>query len=526
MPLYQSVMTALGWSLLDSIWQMAALWLAFVFITGGEKHFSAAEKHNLALLFVLISSSWFIYSFVEILTGYRYPLVSGPIPASKTLQEAMPYLSILYIFLLAGRFFIYWIRVRYSHSGLSGRAEAPLLQTFADTQARIMGISRTINVYLCQFTETAQTSGFLKPVILLPFSLITRLSAHQLEAIITHELHHIRRNDYLIQIGMSCFRSVFFFNPFALFLYRTVARERELACDDGVLDMGYPPKLYAEALFHLEKIRQVQPGFLLSADGNKPWLLMARIRRVLGETGIEKKHFKPWMLFLGMLAVFSVCLQHKELREIQTPVLPPNVQRHDEAAIQKPEMLTHVITMKTSVEVSRRKITRVSLKIPVAVSSNEDSPEDPAAQEIQTYFTDEGQRRDFSNQATAGAIVEPILSLPESPFVPSVSLTYEGHPEIVSDSSHMLVVMDNLKMDMDDTRNRTTVHLKKLEIQFEKNKKEFKNLELKNRMLIEFHKKDIHPILEKIQEDLQSKKQEIDRIRLELKLTSEEIIHI
>src|SRR5204863_1511455 len=126
---------------------------------------------------------------------------------------------------------------------------------FADRYARLLGITRRVQVYLSDLAETAQTGGFLKPFILLPISLVTRLSPLQVETILVHELFHIRRNDYLINICMSCFRSIFYFNPFAHLFYRAMARERELACDDGVLEMGFAPGIYAEALFSLEKFR-------------------------------------------------------------------------------------------------------------------------------------------------------------------------------------------------------------------------------------------------------------------------------
>ena len=158
-------------------------------------------------------------------------------------------------------------------------------------------------VLLSEKTETAETSGFLKPLILLPLSLLTRLSPAQVEAILVHELYHIRRNDYLINILATCFRSIFFFNPFAQLFYKALERERELACDDGVLELGYEPGIYAEALFSLEKYRQTNPGFSLAVDGKKPWLLMERIRRVLGKPALKEKGFSSKHLY-GFAAAF------------------------------------------------------------------------------------------------------------------------------------------------------------------------------------------------------------------------------
>ncbi len=65
---------------------------------------------------------------------------------------------------------------------------SPVLQSFVDRYARVLGISPESTVYLSDLAETAETSGFFKPLILLPVSLVTRLSPQQMEAILIHEL--------------------------------------------------------------------------------------------------------------------------------------------------------------------------------------------------------------------------------------------------------------------------------------------------------------------------------------------------
>jgi hypothetical protein len=67
MSAYQSALTVLGWCLLDSIWQMAVMWMGYKMITTGNKRISPAGKHNLILLFVFIGTEWFAYSFVHLM---------------------------------------------------------------------------------------------------------------------------------------------------------------------------------------------------------------------------------------------------------------------------------------------------------------------------------------------------------------------------------------------------------------------------------------------------------------------------
>ena len=77
-----------------------------------------------------------------------------------------------------------------------------------------------------------------------------------------------------------------------------------------------------------------------------------------------------------------------------------------------------------------------------------------------------------------------------------------------------------------DTRIEVATSLKKMETELKKNSRQFKTMELRNQKLIELHRKDIRPILEKIRLDLKIKKQEIDRLKIQLQVTDQEIIHI
>ena len=110
MPAYLSVLTALGWSLLASFWQMALLWMACYLLTTGNKRFSAAGKHNLILLFIVFSGEWFIYTFFHLLKEPQAPGASDYIPVSVSLVIWIPYISTVYLFILTIRFMHYIIQ--------------------------------------------------------------------------------------------------------------------------------------------------------------------------------------------------------------------------------------------------------------------------------------------------------------------------------------------------------------------------------------------------------------------------------
>ena len=327
MSAYQSALTVLGWCLLDSIWQMAVMWMGYKMVTAGNKRISPAAKHNLILLFVFIGTEWFIYSFIHLLNEPTARFLPGFLPVLPVANDWITWLSIVYLLILSVRLLQYAAQYFRSSQNVNSKSPSPVFQVFADRYSKILGIHRKVQVYFCTLAETAETSRFFRPIILLPVSIISQLSPQQIEAILVHELFHIRRNDYLTNICMSCFRGIFFFNPFAHLFYKELARERELACDDGVLELGFTPDLYAETLFSLEKFRQPSPGFSLAADGNKPWLLMERIRRVLGKPELRQDRFSPLIIISGLIALCLIILRPPVSVPANRPWLPFSTKR-------------------------------------------------------------------------------------------------------------------------------------------------------------------------------------------------------
>jgi Zn-dependent protease with chaperone function len=527
MSAYQSVLTVLGWSLLDSIWQMGALWIAYNMLTTGNTRISPAGKHNLVLLFVFIGIEWFVYTFILLLNEPTTLFLPGFISVSPSVNLWIPYLSSVYLVVLMVRLLQYAFQFQRRRKNKYDKSIPPDLQKFTDRYTKLLGIHRRVQVYLCGLAETAQTSGFFKPLILLPFSLITRLSPQQVEAILVHELYHIRRNDYLINICMSGFRGIFFFNPFAHLFYKALARERELACDDGVLDLGFAPDLYAEALFSLEKFRQPQLGFSLAADGNKPWLLMERIRRVLGKPPLQKGRINPLIYFSLLIAVSLLSLQPKPFVQNETvrvsskPVEVIGV-RYEFAREEKKGTKKEVTSKKTG------------LQKPVKIrclrndeASLEAEPLDESTPPDQAIWADNKVVRNFSNQPAADLSQDQVQELPGMPYVPSASLSYESPLVIIAaDSARDTEIQSDIKQTVNLSNLKTIASLKELEIQIEINSQELNEILIKNQRLILPDQRDIQPLLKKMQRKIECKKKQIDQIRTRLQVSEVEIIHI
>ena len=114
-----------------------------------------------------------------------------------------------------------------------------------------LGIKKNVTIYLSELVTTPMTIGFLKPIILVPLASINHLSAEQIEAVLLHELAHIKRLDYLFNLFLSVAETILFFNPFSQLISKTIKKERENSCDDWVLQFKYNPSMYAEALLRI-----------------------------------------------------------------------------------------------------------------------------------------------------------------------------------------------------------------------------------------------------------------------------------
>jgi len=114
--------------------------------------------------------------------------------------------------------------------------------------AKRLQIKKKVGIYLSTIIKSPLTTGFLKPVILIPASLLTGLSHEHIEAIIAHELAHIKRNDYLINILQTLIETLFFFHPAVWYISAQIRKERENACDDIAIALTNDKVNYAKAL--------------------------------------------------------------------------------------------------------------------------------------------------------------------------------------------------------------------------------------------------------------------------------------
>src|SRR5215813_3864730 len=162
-------------------------------------------------------------------------------------------------------------------------------------------VRRPVRLLESALVKVPMVIGWLRPVILLPASALSGLAPQQLEAIIAHELAHIRRHDYLINLLQSLIETLLFYHPAVWWVSRQIRREREHCCDDLAVAVCGDALTYARALLEMEKFRAAGPQLAMAANGG---LLMNRIRRLVGAQPKHANRFSG--LFAGVITLTAL----------------------------------------------------------------------------------------------------------------------------------------------------------------------------------------------------------------------------
>jgi beta-lactamase regulating signal transducer with metallopeptidase domain len=170
--------------------------------------------------------------------------------------------------------------------------------------SRRLKLSRPVRVCESLIAEVPTVVGWLRPVILLPASALSGLSEEQIEAILAHELAHIRRHDYLVNMLQTAVETLLFYHPGIWWLSRQIRIERENCCDDMAVAVCGDVLTYARALTALEELRAYTPELAVAATGGS---LLQRIERLIK---VSPSSHRPstWSAGLIVIAtIFSIC---------------------------------------------------------------------------------------------------------------------------------------------------------------------------------------------------------------------------
>ena len=240
----------------------------------------------------------------------RVVAVEGSTADWLNLRATSPYIAMLYVFGVAAmltKLMVSLYGVQRLRAAGRPITDSQLLEIVA-RQCRRLGLCLVPVVGCCERVAVPVVLGVVRPMILLPASLLTGLDSEQLAAVLTHELAHIRRHDHLLIIVQRLIEAVLFFHPAVWYLSRCVHQERESSCDDLVLAAGGDRLGYCQSLLHVAELRlvgqkRVEQLIILAVDGGEPSRLRRRISRLLGVADGPAIHPTRAGLVVGALLV-------------------------------------------------------------------------------------------------------------------------------------------------------------------------------------------------------------------------------
>jgi bla regulator protein blaR1 len=183
--------------------------------------------------------------------------------------------------------------------------------------AQKLDLTQQVKVMQSGIARVPMVLGHFKPLILIPLGLLNGLSNAEVEAILYHELAHIKRKDYLVNLLQSFIEIVFFFNPAVLWVSQLIKTEREHCCDDLAIACVNDRKNYVQALIVCQEFKQRAPAYAMAMSGNKGSLLH-RASRMLFNTNSTLNKMEKTILTIALVSVVVCTAAFKSVGNAKT----------------------------------------------------------------------------------------------------------------------------------------------------------------------------------------------------------------
>jgi beta-lactamase regulating signal transducer with metallopeptidase domain len=346
--LLPALIPSLAWALLDFVWQGLLVGWAAALLLGLLRGARPQTRYAAACAALLLCAALPLAGTVQRLfdahaaTTALLPLALadspgaeaatiGPIAVDRLalweqrLQEKLPLVMLLWAAgaaALALRMMVglAWVRHR-SHPARS--RPDPAWQATVNQLAMRFGIGRPVRLGLVDDLPGPVTARWWRPVILLPASLVSGMPVELIEALLAHELAHIKRHDYLVNLAQSAIEIVLFYHPAVWWLSNRIRLEREQVADDLAASMLGEPRRLALALSELDRFQLATTHHLAHAahGGN----LMNRIKRLVRPES-EPLNWKMALPILGLSAACAAFYANAQTAPA-TPAAPPSAHK-------------------------------------------------------------------------------------------------------------------------------------------------------------------------------------------------------
>ncbi|QNI35230.1 M56 family metallopeptidase [Edaphobacter albus] len=333
---------ALGWTLLHFCWQAVAIAVVYVLADRVAGRAASKMRYALAMGALTLMLCAAVLTFLEqehlvvrvpqgdgqVITsqvGSLHDTLVHQMPSAAPLVETgelwiagnadrlLPWIDGIWlvgVLLLMLRALGGWIELqrlrRYAHSAVPEELES----SFQRVASRVCA-KRKVGLRLSEEVLTPFVMGVWRATVILPVSVVMRLDPAQLEAVLAHELAHVRRWDYLLNLVQTVVECLFFFHPAVWWMSRRARELRETCCDEIAARSCGDPLVYAEALLQMEEQRaqRLQLAAALHGGGGS---LLGRVKQILGEgNAVERGTISGMRIGAAGVAVLAFLLGPK-----------------------------------------------------------------------------------------------------------------------------------------------------------------------------------------------------------------------
>jgi bla regulator protein blaR1 len=211
-------------------------------------------------------------------------------------------------------------------------------------------VKRTVRFIESTLIKVPIVLGYLKPIVIIPAEMLLGIPRNQIEAIVAHELAHIRRNDYIINVIQTIIETVFFFHPAVWYLSSKISNERENCCDDIALTVCDGSLVYAKALVSIQDLSLRKHYAAVAFSGRKKHLLN-RIKRMImkpkGKSNFTDKIIAATIILSAIVALsftygaeypsekglFNEITKEKPAKEPAAPTVPAVPEKIEKAEL-------------------------------------------------------------------------------------------------------------------------------------------------------------------------------------------------
>lgn len=336
----QRIIQAFSWMLIHSLWQGLLLAVVTAVVLIATKRSGARLRYNLVavqfLFFIVACCCTFVWEWYQAPAKVIMPL-AGTIgneasqwfqldaeSIRRFAQTCISYFtanapmvvllwSVLFIFrsvrMMGSLVYIYRAKNKYTYAPPANWQQRVALL------CEKLQINKAVRLLESGYVKVPMVIGHLKPVILMPVGLLAGLPTEQVEAVLLHELAHIRRHDYVVNFLQTLAETVFFFNPGLLWISSLLRDERENCCDDIALEQTKDKREFVQALISFKEYALNADQYAVAFPGKKNHLLH-RVSRILSNRNqtlgpSEKVFFMMGIVMLSLVVATAAIAQIK-----------------------------------------------------------------------------------------------------------------------------------------------------------------------------------------------------------------------